>query len=77
MLNSLVQPITRPTITRDLYDSYDVAKAEVGMMLQGLPGMLTLGIDGWTSPMGTGFVAVVVHYLDGKDMKKLILDFVR
>lgn len=77
MLNSNVKVIHRGTITRDLYDFYEISKAEVAMKLQGLECMLTLGIDGWTSPMGTGFIAILVHYREGDVMKKLVLDFVR
>jgi hypothetical protein len=77
MLNSSVTPLSRQTISRDISENYKVAQAMVSKYLQELNCMLSLGIDGWTSPQATGYVAVLVHFTEGTQMKKIILDFAR
>ncbi|KAF8515750.1 hypothetical protein JB92DRAFT_2810694 [Gautieria morchelliformis] len=77
MLDVHVTIPSRQTVSRDVVDIHAMSMAHVKTMLQGHPGTLHVGVDGWTSPTMFSFLGVTIHGIfDGK-MRHILLDFVR
>lgn len=77
MLYAKVEVPTRTTVSRDVWEIFDITRKNVGKILQEYPGRLHLGLDGWTSPNVYSFLGVTVHRVVNGKVVTIILDFIK
>lgn len=77
MLNPKVEVPSRSTVSRDIQSIFSLTKVNVAKRLQNNPGMLHVGIDGWTAPNVFCFLGVTIHFIEDGHNQSLILDFIK
>ncbi|THH16802.1 hypothetical protein EUX98_g9241 [Antrodiella citrinella] len=77
MLYSRVEIPSAMTVSRDVQEIFKHAQIHVAKKLQEFPGLLHIGLDGWTSPNVISFLGVTVHYVEDAKLRSFILDFVK
>ncbi|CAE6455658.1 unnamed protein product, partial [Rhizoctonia solani] len=68
---------TAATISNYVRRIYIGASVDVAEYLQNIPGALHLAVDGWTCPTSESYLGVIVFWLEGREMWRAILEFIR
>ena len=71
-------PLPSPTqVGRDIRSLHSTVSLNVKEYFQNIPGRVHLVVDGWTSPLASSILGIVLNWYDKGAMHQAVLEFTR